>query len=300
VPAPLRLSLILISLLALIQAKALQSVLQRYEVTSLSHPEEEPKYLPKLEFVRLATLGFDQFGSDIAWFYTINYFGRAYREKGDFRWLDHYCSLTTTLNPHSVERVEFCATLLSWMAKLPDKSSALLRAAIQNNPSDWRLRYLYSFNLWFFQSDIEGGANELKVAATLPEAPPGLAKLASRLLTSANDPQVAVDYLEEAVQRAQSEAARSALSIRLRQALLSRDLHRLSILVAQFKERFSRLPHELDELVAEQMIDEIPVEPFGGEYLLTSTGEIRTSSGKKGLQSGAIKSSKMKQEITAQ
>lgn len=272
---------VLMSLFLIVAAKGLKPV---HPPVAQVHVESEPSLLPKLSAVRLVTFGYDRFASDILWFLTVNYFGKSYRERGDFRWLKHYCSLTTTLAPHALDRIEFCATLLAWMARDPAGSSTLLQHGIEKNPDDWRLRYLLSFNHWYFTGDAKGGAEELKQAASLPGAPESLAGIAAKLLASADDPNLAVQYLEETLSRTESSAARSALSIRLRQALLSRDLFQLRQYVTQYENRFAHLPKDLDDLVTAGFLEELPTEPFGGAYTLDpQTGEVRSTSGKKGL-----------------
>jgi hypothetical protein len=272
-----------VSLLLLIPASSLRVALGKQ--IPPSHIEEKPILLPKPALVRLTTLGYDSAVSDVLWFLTVNYFGKSFRNRGDFRWLHHYCSLTTELNPKITERYDFCATLLSWMAKNPLASNELLDRAITANPNSWRLRYLRSFNNWFFLHNPESGAEDLKVAATLPGAPPSISSLASRLISSSGDPQLAVDYLEEALLRTESEAARSALSLKLRQAILSRDIKHLNTLVKKFSEEQKRLPLHLEELIATGYLEELPIEPFGGSYILHSASKkVLSTSGKKGLE----------------
>lgn len=269
--------------LLLLSANSLLPDLQRQ--TRSSNAEAKPLFLPKPTLVHLTTLGYDSAASDAFWFLTVNYFGKSFRGRGDFRWLKHYCSLTTELNPRAVERFEFCATLLSWMAKNPNASNLLLNSAIKAHPSNWRLYYLRAFNFWFFLNSPEIGAQDLRIAAVLPGAPPILNSLASRLISTSGDPQLAVDYLEEALARSESEAARSALSIRLRQALLSRDLKNLNELAARFTIEHGRSLNSIEELIKSGFLEELPSEPFGGSYLWDpDSSQIISTSGKKGLE----------------
>lgn len=248
--------------------------------------EATPLYLPSAEKIKLATLGFDAFAADIFWFDTMNYFGKEFQERGSYKWFEHRCELTTSLHPTDIERFEFCGTLLSWVAKDVGASNHILSIGIENNPTNWRLLYLRSFNKWYFSQDLKGGAEDLKAAAAQPDAPPGLASLAGKLIRAGSNPQMAVEYLEEALSRTTHPAAKAALSVRLRQALLTRDLERLKSLASEYHEQFGRYPEDLDELVEHQMLEEVPAEPFGGEYAIDpGTGNVFSTSGRRGIES---------------
>ena len=111
---------------------------------------EEPLYLPDARYIRLITLGFDNFVSDILWFQTVNYFGKQYLGGKDYRWLDSMCTLVTTLNANAMHVYDFCGTLLAWMAKDATASNRILTRGIESHPNHWRFRYLRGFNKWYF------------------------------------------------------------------------------------------------------------------------------------------------------
>jgi len=241
-----------------------------------------PLYLPTADRVRLTTLGFDAFAADLLWFDTVNYFGKEFHQNGRFEWFAHRCRLVTELHPKSLERFEFCATLLSWIAKDPRSSNEILTRAHQHFPGDWHVLYLRSFNSWYFLNDAAGAAEDLRIAATMDGAPPLIASLASRLLTSATDPNVVVDFLTDSVRRTADPNARAALEERLRQARLTRDLYYLNRAVAEFAARLGRPPSSFDELIATGLLRQLPAEPFGGAYQL-SGDRVVSSSGARGL-----------------
>lgn len=245
--------------------------------------DEPPLYLPDTKTVRLATLGFDAFFSDVIWFSTMNYFGKQFKNNGDYKWLDQRCQVVLELQPKAKERYDFCATLLSWSAKDVEASNEILAKAIRQFPDDWRFYYLRGFNYWYFQKDEQAGARELKTAASLPGAPEMLPRLTAKLLSS--DPGAAVEFLSDSLKRTADPVARQALQERLQEAKLSFDLQLLNKLVQNFERDTGRLPMHLSELQEAGILKFIPKDPFGGEYLVDRKSKtVVSTSGKKGLE----------------
>lgn len=270
--------------LTLLILAGLGSLLSRESLYLNEHTKVQelpPIYLPEIQTVRLITLGFDPFFSDLIWFSTINYFGKQFRGSGDYPWLKKRCDLVLKLQPKASERFEFCATLLAWVAKDVDASNDVLNQAVQAFPDSWRFYYLRGFNYWYFQGKEKEGAAELTFAATLPEAPAMLPSLAARLLSS--DPGAAVQFLRDSLKRTTDPAAQEALAGRLKQALLTFDLSKLSSLVEAFKTKTGAPPKNLEDLRNEGLLNFVPKDPFGGEYLLQN-GVVVSTSGKKGLE----------------
>lgn len=273
----------------------------RTEREEVRRTELPPLYLPEAETVKLLTLGFNNFASDILWFQTVNYFGKQYTGSKDYRWLDHMCNLVVELDPRAEHVYEFCATLLAWVAKEPERSNAILQRAIKHHPQEWRYRYLHGFNHWYFLEDREKASAELVAASKLPGAPPFLASLGSRLLAETASPESAIAFLLELLKRTEDPTARAALEDRLKRAVLSRDLKNLQKAADLYRAHTGSGAGSLDDLVAAGILQGIPREPFGGRYLLDSqAGKVINSSGERGLEfSGkSAKTGIMKQEFS--
>jgi hypothetical protein len=246
--------------------------------------DDTPLYLPEAKYVKLATFGFDEFFSDIFWFYTLNYFGKEFRAKGDFKWLDLSCSLVSNLDPKAQHVYEFCGTTLAWAAKDANASNGIYSMAMKEFPDYWRFPYLRGFNYWYFLERNDLAEKDLRLAAVLPGAPRGLASIASRLMIAANDADTAVAFLSEQLSSTKDESMRGILQGRLNQALLSRDLIRIRGALNKYKSQYGQSAEALDKLVEAGLLKEIPPDPFGGRYLYNrDTGEVSSSSGKSEL-----------------
>ncbi len=257
----------------------------RHELLKISGAnavERPPLYLPQARYVRLVSLGYDSFFSRILWFNTINYFGRQFDGSQDYRWLGHMCELVTTLDTRATHAFEFCATLLSWVAKEPKKSNELLDSAIEHNPDYWRFRYLRGFNYWYFLDRLDLAKDDFLKASTMEGAPPILTSLASRLVAQDNGPGLARQFLEEMVANTSDPTAKKALKRKLKRAQLSERMMILQNALDHFVREKGHEPGNLDELVSAGYLTKIPPEPYKGNFFVES-GEIKTSSKKKGL-----------------
>lgn len=242
-----------------------------------------PLYLPQLRYVKLITLGFNNLASDLLWFNTLNYFGKRFQAGRDYKWLSNNCDLVTSLNPSALDAIEFCAMLLSWSAKEPEKSNEILTSAIKNHPLAWRYRYLRGFNYWYFLEDRTAAGEDLLAASTLPDAPVFLASLASRLLASDQDPEIAVLFLENVIRNTKDNSAKAALTEKLKLAYVSVDIKRLTKLLLIYQDKFGQKANSLQSLKDSGLISTIPKDPFGDPYFLDESGIIKSTSGKTGL-----------------
>ena len=244
-----------------------------------------PIYLPQVRMVRLLTGGYDTAASKLLWFATNNYFGKQFAAGDrDYRWLGEMCELVTNLDPKARHAFEFCATLLSWVAKEPEKSLALLERAVAAEPDYWRYHYLRGFTNWYFLDRMEAAKEDFILISKMPETPPQLAMLASRVIANQDSASMAVEFLQELRDQTQDPKVKKKLTKRIRQAQLAMHFEAISTAVAAFASAQGRFPISVDELLQTGLLPELPREPFGGRYEIDSlTGAVRTTSGKKPL-----------------
>ncbi len=274
-------ALFAVGMLALSWSKA---ELRERQAQTRTEIKQEPLYLPEARYVKLVTLGFDGFASDLLWFNTVNYFGKQYLGKKDYRWLFHMCTLVTKLDPNALHVFEFCGSLLSWIAKQPEKSNIILTKAIEEHPLNWRFYYLRGFNYWYFMEDLERAKQDIARASRVKGAPTFLASLASRLVASTENPNTAVHFLKDLIDNTNDETVQRALGEKLKLAYVSRDAERLESLLAKFEEQSGSKAKSLDDLVSAGLLKFIPKDPFGDQYILDAeTGEVHSSKGKRGL-----------------
>lgn len=276
--------LLLLLIVSLSAAKYSRDNIQFIQVQNSPTTDQTPLYLPKREAVKLITLGYEQFFSNILWFTTLNYFGSKIELNQKLPWFSHMCELVTDLDSKATHVFEFCSTLMSWITREPRRSTELLNKAIENDPEYWRYYYLRGFNYWYFLEELDNAANDFKTAATLENAPLFLSSLASRLLVS-KDEDSAIKFLMISIQNTKEEHAKKALQDKLQLAYVSRDIRYLNKEIHKFNEKHFRNPFSISELVSEGFIRIVPNDPYGEPYLYDHTnGKVQSASGGVGLQ----------------
>ena len=244
-------------------------------------PEHVPLYLPHVQYVRLLSLGYDSVLSRVLWFSTINYFGKQLMAGKDIRWLSHMCNLTVSLDPEPIDPIEFCATILPWMAKDPLQAERLLTVGIKRHPHYWRLPYMRGFTRWYFLENMKGALEDMTTASHAADAPAFVQTLASKMMAHNQSSSVARQFLQQMLERTKDPAAHAALDAEFKMAQLAEHLDFLKIAVERYQKRTGSAPKEINDLVTGHILNTIPTEPYGGEYVLDSvSGEPKTTSGR--------------------
>lgn len=248
-------------------------------------PEHAPLYLPKLEYVKLLSLGYDSILARIVWFSTINYFGKQVMRGEDSPWLAHMCQLEVGLDPMPTDPLEFCGVVLPWAQKDPLTAEALLTEGIKHHPDYWRMHYMRGFVRWYFLEKLQEAQDDMIAASKTTDAPAFVQGIASKLMANNHNAGVARQFLGQMLERTKDPSARKSLEEQYNLATLSEHLQLFQEGIRRYKMKTGEDPKKIEDLVAGGILRSLPEEPFGGEYFLDpETGEPKTNSGKKGLQ----------------
>ncbi len=239
---------------------------------------QELIYLPNGEYLRMASLGYRELAADILWLQVIQVMGERKISEEAGRWLYRALDVITTLDPKFVRAYEAGSLALCTLVVLPEESNRLLEKGIQHNPLEWKLPFLMGINYYFEFADDAKSAESMAKAARLPGAPDMIARLAAKLYVSARSPQEGVELLERLYEETPDENIRKHLEHRLKETIVERDLLILEQSISRYLADQSRHPERLDDLVNVGLLQELPREPFGGQYLYEpKTGVVRSS-----------------------
>ena len=252
--------------------------------TRVFHPPrvEDFKYLPSGKFLKGAALAYDELLADILWIKSLIYFGGHYMTDQRYDWLYHILEIATTLDPCFEDPYEFGGIVLSHVIADVEKSTALLKKGIKNVPKDhpryWYLYFFTAFNYMYFQHDYATAARYLEQAARFPASPAYLPLLVARLYADADNPDVAVSFLEEMLQSTKSLELQEKLTRRIKEVVVERDLRILEKARDHFLYQHNQYPQDINELVTAGLLSSIPAEPFGGVYYLDHDHKVLSTS----------------------
>lgn len=176
--------------------------------------------LPKAETVRLWSLGYDRFLSDMYWLSFVQYLGE-YRSKGvGYVSAYDYVDLITQLDPYFEKAYWFGSWAIGYWQERPDLSEKILQRGMSYSPSDWFLPYLAGVNEYIFAHNPKKAAAYYHRAAKLPGAPDYLNRLAEIL--DSNVPELVKQWhtLQRLYNTTQDEQLKESLKPQLAKVLL--------------------------------------------------------------------------------
>jgi hypothetical protein len=240
---------------------------------------EELSYLPNGKYLRVAALGYEQVVADLLWLKVVQHYGDGAETTEGFRWAYHAVDVLTDVDPTFAFAYQATGVMLTAWGHLPHESAAILAKGFRNNPHVWELPFFLAYDYYYELHQPKVAAEYLRMAAALPNAPEYLPKLAARMMVESGESGAALEFLQRLYQQTQDETLRQALEFRMREVVAERDIQFLEEGVERYKERYGRLPRTLQELVAGEIIADIPTEPLGGEYKLNSEQGTVASTG---------------------
>jgi hypothetical protein len=258
-------------LLAGAAALSLRSVAQQ-----LTRPYDA-LYLPPGKVARVAALGHRTLVSDVYWLHTVQYMGDPAADTRGWDKLFGLVDLVTDLDPRHGYAYQTAGIVLGSAGRL-DESDAILDKGIDKGPPYWSFPYYRSFNAWFYRGDLATGARYAEMAARRPGASTNISHLAVSLASKSGTPEDAIALVEELKTTVQDPVSAGRLDEQLKLAILERDAQALERAAARFEERHGRRIATLRELVSSGLLDELPGDPFGGEYVWhAGEGKVRSS-----------------------
>ena len=237
--------------------------------------EEKLIYIPSPEFVKTASLGFHAVLADVMWARAVVYFGGHYLTDKDYTWLYNLLDATTTLDPKNILAYRFGGSLLALEQWDVEKSIAILKKGIRENPdADWRLYFLLGFNYFYVLEDYNNAAIYLEKASRMPGHPDFLPRLAAKMYAKSEKLDTAIEFLQEMYQQHDNENVRSAILERLSVLIAKKQARSLRCVVEKYKTVHGAYPTELEALAHCGLIEELPQYPNGCYTYDSDTGEI--------------------------
>ena len=243
---------------------------------------DEPVYLPRAEYLRPMSLGWQNVLADILWFRTISYFGEHYRSNRTYPWLAEMCDLVTDLDPRAEHVYRFAGFILPWEANQADAGIRLLEKGARQFPDSWTFEYFLGFQSYFFKNDYEKALVHLRRAVQLPGVHPSVAQLVAVLSAEQYGPETALAFLAELEREVDSADLREVVRANMEDARMAAGLQRINAAVKEYQERTGHLPLTVEALVDAGLLPALPADPYGGTYVVDHlSGTVRSSTGRE-------------------
>ena len=240
---------------------------------------QEVLYITSPKAVKRLSLGYEGLLADVYWTRAVQYFGNKHHILArDYSLLAPLLEITTYLDPHLVLAYEFGANFLSPQppegAGEPKRAIQLVENGIRSNPNEWRLYYDLGFIYYLELHDYPQAAEAFSRGAERPGAHPFLKILAAKMAQSAGEIETARMLWITTFESANDKQIKLNAAAHLKALQSDENVLVLEKLVRLYQERTGHPPASLVDLVYANMLRDVPLDPAGRPYKLTSDGRI--------------------------
>lgn len=245
--------------------------------------------LPRAEVLKPLVLGFDAVVADLYWVGAVHYFGERKNQRVCYGELANYIKLVNALAPDFKSAYRFggmaipCNRGDRWLNV--EQACDVLERGLERFPDEWFFRLMLAYDYAAYLGRFREAGDQLRRAALQPGAPKYLASLATRMYATQGDLEGATLIAQEILRNTRDDEVREAMERRINEIAVERQLKALADAVRRFREIRGRFPASLPQLVQDGIVERIPEEAMGGEFLYDAhRGEVRSSSLRKRLE----------------
>jgi tetratricopeptide (TPR) repeat protein len=243
---------------------------------------------------------FRTLAADLYWIRAIQYFGGHSRTartfQGDalappasistdptesFDQLYQLLDITTTLDPRFNIAYRFGSIFLSAHYPegpgRPDLAIKLLEKGLKAAPEKWQYWHDIGFVHYWNDHDYRKASEAFRRGADLPGAPWWLKSLAATMLAKGGDRETSRLLWRQLYETADNDYAREAARTKLMQLKAIEDIERLQKAIDLFAARRGSAVSGWTDLLAAGAVRDVPRDPAGAPYRLTSDGRVQVS-----------------------
>lgn len=228
----------------------------------------------------ILALDYKGLAADLAIARVINFTGGRSLSKtpmtgADWDYIQAALTVAVDLDPYAQDSYLLIESLLPWEGERVEAANRLLEKGAGCRTNDWELLFFLGFNHYYFLKDYEKAADYLMAASKIPDSPSFLPPFAARLAHTVGKSQTAALFLKGIVQQTADPRVRANLEKRL---LALESASAIEDMVARFQQEQGRLPTMVGELLSFGYAKKIPEDPYGGEWTISATGAVESSS----------------------
>jgi hypothetical protein len=180
------------------------------QIPTTTRVQRGESFVPKPEFAKATSLGFDALLADFYWLWAVQVVGGT--DVGPSQHatqLGRLIDLVTTLDPWVDHPYRFAAVWMIDSEENVRQANRLLERGIEHHPDDWRNYFYLGFNHFFYLQENGLAADWLEEAIERPGAPRYLPRLVAKLRSESADIYAAAVFLEQLVREAPDEETRA-------------------------------------------------------------------------------------------
>lgn len=233
-------------------------------------------YIPSGKFLKYATFGFRALAADAIYLWAIQYFSTPTIDDR-FDHLDHIFAIINELDPRYQDPYEVGALIAVKEAQNPAAAFSILDRGAANNPDQW----VYPFNAGHLAmmtlKDFPLAEKYFEQCMKIPGAPEFVERLRANAIFKKGDLRTSWETWLDIYKKAPDERTKKIASNHLFNVKAAIDSAALEDAAAKYRERFGRLPADLETLLRTGFLREVPKDMDGEDYLYDpATGKVKT------------------------
>ncbi|ABC80410.1 hypothetical protein [Anaeromyxobacter dehalogenans] len=233
--------------------------------------------VPTSAALRWASFGHPTLAANLWWLRAVQYMGDPRADQRGWEKLFPALDLVTDLDPAHGYAYQVGGNMLASAGRVGE-SNRLLEKGIAQAPDRYLIPFQRAVNAFLYEGDYAEAGAWFRRAAQVPGAPSErMLQYAAAMYAKGSAHDTGVALLQDLLRSAEDEESRKAVRKQLQQVLLERDASRLELAAADWRARYGFAPVALSQLVRDDLIAEIPADPFGGVYYLAPDGRVRSS-----------------------
>lgn len=252
---------------------------------------------PEPDFAKVMFLGLNAFAADIIFTRSQYYYGSHYVTDRTYPLLEQMAKVVMALNPDLKFVISFAEAAISSMRtpEAIESANSLLRLGSELYPDDYMFVFNQGYNYYIYLGEMEKAYPLMYKGARMEGAPERLFWMVSRVATMGGGYRLGYEYTKEKLNNAKDKNMKHYLENELKHY---ENLLVLTEAAEKYREKFGKTPdRELAELVKSRIINVIPEDIYGGEYIFDEVdGKVKTSTeGDRGYKQ--IQEEKRKKEL---
>lgn len=237
-------------------------------------------YIIPSKFSRILALGNHGLLADFLFLKTATFIGgrsniQQSMNEDDWVYVAQSLDVVTDLDPYFLDPYMLAEGLLAWDARRIDEANKLLEKGTRYREQDWKLLFFIGFNNFYFLKDYATASDYIMRASRLPGSPAYLKTLAARLGYYGGKSKTALLFLKEMLAETDNILLKRNLETRL--TALERAVE-IEEALQRFRSEQGKVSVSLDELLAAGYLQEIPVDPYGGQWVINKNGRVFSTS----------------------
>ncbi|WP_255217441.1 ABC transporter [Myxococcus sp. AM010] len=239
--------------------------------------------LPRRELLEVLGAAQKPLLADFYWLQAIQQVGRA-NTATEYRDVYFYSDLATDLDAKFRYVYEWGAITTpfnlgreQWVNV--DLSSRLLTKGLAAFPDDRRFLFQLAYNKMTYDREYKAAADLLMRLSKLPDTPPHLPQLATRLYAQAGHFDMGLQMAQMLLDGAEDEESRAFYVHRIKELLRERVLTQIDAAIEAYQKEHGERPKAVPVLVSTGFLKQMPMDPLEGQFFIDRRGRARSTSG---------------------